>query len=87
MKIKKKNLRSTILTVPLVLKKWQKETNLLPSSSVKGKQYLKTNILPKQQKEKHGKNKCTLVSEIGKTASDIGSMSPKEVIDKLSMNS
>ena len=37
--------------------------------------------------KKHGKNKCTLVSEIGKTASDIGSMSPKEVIDKLSMNS
>ena len=37
--------------------------------------------------KKHGKNKCTLVCEIGKTASDIGSMSPKEVIDKLSMNS
>jgi diguanylate cyclase (GGDEF)-like protein len=37
--------------------------------------------------KKHGKNKCTLVSEIEETASGIGSMSPKEVIDKLSVNS
>jgi diguanylate cyclase (GGDEF)-like protein len=37
--------------------------------------------------KKHGKNKCTLVSEIVETASNVSRMPSKEVIDKLSVNS